>query len=96
MIYSAEHKAGRLEVHFTWEDKSVNFPQSAVYKWTGEEGLPAFEQPVTAVRIIRYARRQLNWTPVKNMAPLIIKGYTLLQQMGYEPAPYPNPRRTKQ
>lgn len=88
IIYSADHKAGWLEVHFTTEDRVNIYPQGAVFAWTGESGLPFIQQPLIAVRVIRFARRQLNWMPKKNAPPHIIEdGYELFKAMGYEPVP---------
>ncbi|MEQ8676481.1 MAG: hypothetical protein RLP44_22085 [Aggregatilineales bacterium] len=92
VIYSANHKGGHLEIYFTFNDHQHHFPQGTteVYKWTGEKGIMFF-QPVIALRIIRHARRELNWHPAPHTAPMLITdGYQLLKNLGYEPVPHPS------
>ena len=83
-IYSAKHKAGGLFITFAEKEYYRYFPDDAVYKWTGEIGI-SIHAPVTTVRIIRYATRQLNWMPDKNKVSLVIEnGYSLMMDLGYE------------
>jgi len=88
IIYAKEIKHKQIIAQFTIEQRTQHFPTEAtvIYKWTNEKGLPPIQQPIIAVRIIRYAVRQLNWQPTTKNDPLIIEdGYELLKQIGYEP-----------